>query len=413
MVLRCLLLVVCLCGLLPVNSQAKETVVVTLMYSSGDQRGAFNRQFQAFERENPGVKVVVREREQEYYKRTMATWLAAREPQSDVLYWFGGMKLRWFVTQGWLEPISDLWKKESFDKAFSRSARQAVSAASDIYGLPISYYQWGFYYRKSVFRRYGLVPPRTWPEFIELGERLKAQGITPVALGSSDRWPVAGWFDYLNLRINGLAFHGSLMEGKVAYTDPRVKEVFRYWRQLVDSKFFLESHGRLDWRGALPHLYRGRAGMVLMGNFIVTQLPEEVRDDIGFFRFPAIKHEIPYYEEAPIDALVIPKNAANKAGAKKLLAFLGRAEVQTEINAATGMISPNRSARLANDRFILAGAAILDEAEGIAQFYDRDTPVEMSTPGMEAFVQFLDHPERLDSLLEELEAVRRRVFRQD
>jgi multiple sugar transport system substrate-binding protein len=120
---------------------------------------------------------------------------------------------------------------------------------------------------------------------------------------------------------------------------------------------------------------------------------------------------MPYYEDAPIDALIIPKNATNKAGARKLLAFFGRAEVQSEINAALGMISPNRMAKVADDRFIQAGATMLGEADGIAQFYDRDTPQEMFQPGMEAFVQFLNQPQDIDQLLESLELTRRRVFR--
>jgi multiple sugar transport system substrate-binding protein len=119
---------------------------------------------------------------------------------------------------------------------------------------------------------------------------------------------------------------------------------------------------------------------------------------------------MPYYEEAPIDALVIPKNAKNKEGARKLLAFFGRAEVQSEINAALGMISPNQMAKVADDRFIQAGAAMLAKADGIAQFYDRDTPHEMFQPGMAAFVQFLNEPDSIDQLLKDLELVRKRVF---
>jgi len=408
---RLVLLIGWLLCILPSLGLAKEIVNLTLMFSSGDQRGVFNRQVRLFERENPGIEVVVREMEQEYYKGNVAKWLEASTSQSDVLYWFGGAKLRWFAAKGWVEPLDDLWKREHFDDVFTPSAKSAVVAGDKVYGLPIAYYQWGFYYRKSIFKQYKLQPPQTWDEFIALGERLKANGITPVALGSADRWPVAGWFDYLDLRLNGLAFHQKLMAGKTPYTDPRVREVFRYWKDLIDRQFFLASHSRHDWRGALPYLYRGRAGMVLMGNFLVPQLPESIRDDIGFFRFPRIKAEMPYFEDAPIDALIIPRNAANKDAARKLLTFFARADVQTSINAAMGMISPNRAATLADDRFIRAGAEMLGAAEGIAQFYDRDTPREMFEPGMDIFVQFMLQPDSIDQQLGRLEAVRQRVFR--
>ncbi len=34
-----------------------------------------------------------------------------------------------------------------------------------------------------------------------------------------------------------------LMDGKVPYTDERVKEVFAKWKELVDGKFYLPNAG--------------------------------------------------------------------------------------------------------------------------------------------------------------------------
>ena len=38
-----------------------------------------------------------------------------------------------------------------------------------------------------------------------------------------------GWFDYLNLRINGYQFHMDLTAGKVSYEDPRLDATFAAW----------------------------------------------------------------------------------------------------------------------------------------------------------------------------------------
>lgn len=148
-----------------------------------------------------------------------------------------------------------------------------------------------------------------------------------------------------------------------------------------------------------------------MGNFLVPQLPKSVRDDIGFFRFPQIKSDMPYYEEAPMDVLIIPHNARNKKGAKQFLAFMGRADVQYAMNSQMGMISPNRAAKKGKDRFIQAGAQILEEAEGISQFYDRDTPSGMFNPGMDAMIQFMNQPKNIEEILEKLDTVRKQVFK--
>jgi len=349
--------------------------------------------------------------EHKVYKANIENWLNSKTFHSDVIFWFAGARLKSFVSKGWVEPINDLWKEQKWDNDFSKSSKTAITVQGNIYGLPISYYQWGFYYRKSVFQKNNLKIPQTWKDFLQVGDSLKAKGIVPITLGSKYRWTAAAWFDYLNLRINGLTFHQKLMEGRISYNDPRIKEVFSYWKELLDRKFFLDIHSKLDWRSALPYLYREKTGMLLMGNFLVPQLPEFLKDDIGFFRFPRIKPKMAYYEEAPMDILIIPHNAVNKNGARLFLAFMGKADTQYTMNSQMGMISPNRKAQVGDDRFIQAGAKILEEAEGISQFYDRDTPPAMFNPGMDAIIQFMKQPDDIDDILEKLEKVRKEVFK--
>lgn len=204
------------------------------MVSSGNQRNILVTQIIEFQKEHPEIEVTHSEMEQESYKAAIEGWLHSKNFHSDVLFWFAGANLKRFVSKGWVEPIDDLWKKQNWDNEFSKASKTAVTIQDQIYSLPMSYYQWGFYYRKSIFRQHNLRPPQTWKEFLQVGESLKENNIVPITLGSKDRWTAAGWFDYLNLRVNGFAFHQSLMEGKVSYTDPRIKEVFRYWKELLD-----------------------------------------------------------------------------------------------------------------------------------------------------------------------------------
>ena len=39
----------------------------------------------------------------------------------------------------------------------------------------------------------------------------------------STPWVASGWFDYLNLRINGAEFHRDLLAGKHSFDGPEVK----------------------------------------------------------------------------------------------------------------------------------------------------------------------------------------------
>ncbi len=62
--------------------------------------------------------------------------------------------------------------------------------------------------------------------------------------------------------------------------------------------------------------------MYLIGGFVTDSFPDELEDDLDFFRFPIIDPEMPVGEDAPTDGYFIAANADNMDGAKDVLASL-------------------------------------------------------------------------------------------
>ena len=88
------------------------------------------------------------------------------------------------------------------------AAIDLVSVDGRQYGVPYQHYQVGLYLRSDVLREAGIAePPRSWDGLLAACERLKTRHVEPIAIGTRDLWPAAAWFDYLDLRENGLAFH--------------------------------------------------------------------------------------------------------------------------------------------------------------------------------------------------------------
>jgi multiple sugar transport system substrate-binding protein len=71
----------------------------------------------------------------------------------------------------------------------------------------------------------------------------------------------------------------------------------------------------------------------------------------------------------------------------------------------------NSGSKVSDDPFIKAGFAMLSNASGLAQFYDRDAPAEMAKAGMEGFQRYMVKPEQRDEILKNLEATRKRVYK--
>ena len=304
-----------------------------------------------------------------------------------------------------------MWEHYQWKERITESGRSASQVKNKQYGLPIHYYNWGVYYNKALFDKYGLVEPQTWAQFLQICETFKKQGITPISLGSKDDWPVAGWFDYLNLRLNGLAFHQDLMRGEASYLDKRVRLVFEHLGELVERGYFLNEHSEKTWRDALPYLYRDMTGMMLMGNFWTSQIPEALRGKFSLFRFPQLSETVPFYEEAPTDLLIIPRNATNKEDAAVFLNFMSSESVQFDLNKSLGMLAPQKNSPYQEDYFLGIGEDILRAAKGLSQYYDRDNPQPIALEGMKQIKRFMLNPSELDNVLAELERLSQSSFK--
>lgn len=384
------------------------TLVINSDASDPAPKEAWSEIINRFEKENPDITVKYNLYDHESYKTTIRNWLVTSPP--DVVFWYAGNRMKAFVDRGLFEDVSDIWADNNMKQDFAAAA-PAMTVQGKQYGVPYTYYQWGIYYRKDIFAQYGIAEPKTWEDLKSASATLKENGVTPFTIGTKYLWTAAGWFDYINMRTNGLDFHIQLMDGKVPYSDERVKKTFANWAELVEPGYFLDNHASYSWQEAQPFLYNGKAAMYLMGNFITPNFPAELDGKMDFFQFPVIDPSVPMAEDAPMDTLHIPSKAKNKADARKFLEFVARAENQQLINEMLLQIPTNNKAKAKSDPFLDKGVAMLAASDGTAQFYDRDTNPAMAKEGMKGFQEFMVHPERIDKILKKLDKVSKRAFK--
>jgi multiple sugar transport system substrate-binding protein len=388
---------------------AASSLVINSNASDPAPRAAWERAIDGFKAANPDIEVRLNVFDHESYKKSIRNWLTSSPP--DVVFWFAGTRMRQFVELGLLQDVSALFT-EGVRSELRPAAVDLVTFNGRQYGVPYAHYHIGLFFRRDLYEKAGVgAPPADWPAFLAACEKLNAAGIAPIAIGTKDLWPAAAWFDYLDLRTNGYRFHMDLMRGKVAYTDARVRAIFARWRELLDRRCFVPHHASAKWQESQALLYQGRAAMMLIGNYIVPSFPPEVRNQMDFAPFPRINPAVGAYEDAPMNSLHIPTRARNQDAAKRFLAHVLRADVQEGINRAILNIPVNRNAAIADDRFLDAGRTLLNSADALAQFFDRDTDEELATIAMKGFQEFMLKPERLDAILSNIERARQRIYK--
>ena len=378
-----------------------RTLVINTNQSDAEPRAIWDQVFEDFRKENPDVDLRVNYYDHEGYKTGIRNWLATSPP--DLVFWYAGNRMRFFARKNLFEPLTQIWEDPEISRNFSKS-RAAVSDQGEVWGLPFTFYHWGIYFNQEVFSKLGLKPPQTWSQFKQVCKIVKESGLAPIALGTRYLWPAAGWFDYVNLRVNGLEFHLELLEGKVPFKDQRVKAAMSKLVELARQKYFLDYHATYSWQEAQAFLYQGKAAMVLMGNFMTASIPKN--SSIGFFRVPQIRDDIPFFEDAPMDTLHIPQKATNKKDAYRFIKFVARAKIQTRLNLALNQLPPHQEASVGNNVFLQSGAKILRDASATAQFLDRDADPNMGRKLMKAIQEILIKPDNLEKVLNKLEIQR-------
>jgi len=395
-----------------VEKQVEKDLVIYNSYQSDPEpREADAALVSMFEEENPNIDVVHSTVAHEDFKQAIRAYLTASTPP-DVMTWFAGNRARFFIDKGLIMDISDVWASEGWNDSYPAGFRALSTVDGKQYFLPTSWYWWAIYYRTDIFDQYGLTPPETWDEFLQVCETLKQNGVTPITIGTKYRWTAAAWFDYLNMRVNGPEFHINLMLGKERYDDPRVLTVFTdYWAPLIENGYFIDDPAAYSWSEAIPFMLNGEAAMYLMGDFLRDSYPDEDEANLDFFRFPIIDAAVPVGEDAPTDGFFIAANAQHEEAAKKFLAFLGSVEAQqyyadnlgrlpTNLDVDTSGFTPTQQ----------KGLELIQGADYVAQFYDRDTTPEMADEGMNGFMQFWDNPDEIGEILTYLQSVAEEVF---
>jgi multiple sugar transport system substrate-binding protein len=393
-----------------VGAAQAGTLTVNVAFKGAGQRVVWQQIFDQFKKAHPEIDLKVAFVDEEAYKVQLPGWLSTVAP--DVVTWHNGERMAYYAKRGLFEDLSGDWSKNGWNSMYA-STKEASSYNGKQYAAPTVYYSWGMFYRKDLFRKAGIAgEPKTWPEFLDACKKLKAAGIVPVAVAGRDAWTLAGWFDYLDLRINGNAFHQKLMAGDVPYTDPRVKKVYTTWKQLIDDKVFIDNSLSYDLDSVQPFLFQGKAAMMLMGTFIAAGFPQDIKPEMSYFQFPTIDDKVPTAEDGPVESMHIPTRAKNKADAHTFLAYMETPEIGAQLAKGLGSLSANSKSPEPEDPISKIGFQILSNTKGgIAQFYDRDMTKEMADEGMKGMQQFVSDPGQLDAILAQLEATRKRIYK--
>ncbi|WP_030896290.1 ABC transporter substrate-binding protein [Streptomyces sp. NRRL S-474] len=386
-----------------------KTVTVGSNASDAVPKKAFADIYAAYKKKS-GITVEVNTKDHNTFQEQINSYLQGTP--DDVFHWFAGYRMQFFAAKGLATPIDDVWKTIGGNFPV---AMKALSQGEDgkYYFVPLYTYPWALFYRKSVFKQYGYEVPTKWDDLVALCKQMKKDGLVPIAFGDKDAWPAMGTFDQINFRANGYDFHVELMAGKASWTDAKVRRTFDLWAEILP--FHQEGAVGRTWQDAAQTLASKKAGMYLLGTFVAQQFTDKAAlEDLDFFAFPEIDPAHGQETvEAPTDGFMLSKAPKNKAGAVKLLEYLGTPEAEAlYLKSDPSVVAASRTADTSSYTPLQKKAyEMISGAKHLTQFMDRDSRPDFTSTVMQPALQkFIRDPKGIDSLLSSIERQKKTIF---
>lgn len=279
---------------------AQDPVVIEWWHHSTDEDQAAYWQGLAdeFTAMHPNVTFEITILENNAFKERLSTVMQAGDPPDLFQSWGGGVLWK-FADNGLTRDISPWLEGEWRDSIASQAALELYGQNGEYYGVPWGWGAVGFFYNKALFEEAGLdreQAPATWDELVEIVGQLKEAGITPIAMGNSEKWPGHFWYIYFALRLGGGDAFLAAYDRSGSFADPAFVEAGEYMQQLAELDAFPEGFEGLSWPEMAAGFGNGGSAMILQGQWLPSTQADNSADgigvppeDLGFFPFPMIE----------------------------------------------------------------------------------------------------------------------------
>jgi ABC-type glycerol-3-phosphate transport system substrate-binding protein len=324
----------------------------------------------------------------------------------ELFTWWSTYRMKELIDQGLLAPTTDLWEKHKDD--YSQGLRDAFTFDGEAYGFSYTQEFWPVWYNKDVFAEFGLSEPETWAEFEEICDTLLANGVTPMAQTVQARWPTFIMFEEMIIGQDP-QLYVDLCEGRVKYSDPKVKEAFEVWASLIAKGYFTDA--AVDYFVDAPAMFNAdELGMILAGTWyyqavlIESGVPDE---KIGAFILPSHNTSAGKNIVLEMSPIAVSSNAADIDAAMKAVDYFMSPE-GNEVFARLNKSYPSNtksSTDFLPDIKVKIANTVINENYNILNRYWEATPTPICEEAVDKFAEFILNPAQLDRVLADLDQI--------
>ncbi|KFI53830.1 ABC transporter substrate-binding protein [Bifidobacterium callitrichos] len=309
------------------SSSGNEIEFMTGMATGSKQLKAMTSVVEAFEKENPGVKVTLVPGTNSYESDLKVRLAAKNAP--DMWNTHGWSRDRY---ANFLEPLQDRdWAKRMNDTLDSAIRKDDKS----FYALPLDAAITGIVYNKTVLDKAGVDPTTitTWDDFAAACDKVTAAGATCLAASGKENWTSGDIVDYM---ASGMYSEQELQKLKDGTFDTdKYAEAVTPVYEWARKKYFNVDYTSATADDVAKLIATDDCAFGFQPNSLVQSVENYNPDaKLGFMPYPSETGD-PYLISAEDYAIGVSKTSKSKETALKLLDFMAQPENMKKLSDTT------------------------------------------------------------------------------
>lgn len=316
------------------GTQSKEPVTISFLHWRGEDSAVFDSIIGKFEEENPNIKVETQVLPSDQYQQTAQAKLADGSA-GDVFASFPGTQFEALSKAGLYTDLTGSQWLGHFTPALieagQKDGKQLAVPYQLVYNIPI--------YNVKLFEKYGLTPPKDWDGFLAAAEKLKQEGIIPIALPGADIGPG----QFMNTMVMNNApdpdIFKKLEAGETKLTDEWWVKTLTQIKELNDKGYFQPDVLGTKDQAAGALFAQEKAAILATGSYQLAQNKKNNPDlEQGLIAPITVSEDQAVYEGIHTTTFMLGVNSHSKhpEEAKAFIEFLSRKDIAGEYANGTG-----------------------------------------------------------------------------
>ena len=276
---------------------------------------------------------------EEYYTQLNALVDADQTP--DVFIVSPGANLDDYVIPGVAAPLNEYLDADdgAWRKTFSSDAvfQGATYDDGNIYAMPLHIAAACVFYNKDIFAEAGVEVPKTYTELLDVCQKIKDAGYTPITISAGTAWCLSMLAGYLcdreGVDLEAINNGESWVNEKTIAAGEKLLEL---------SQYFQETAAGDSNDDATAALYFEEAAILIQGSWAIGQMNganPDFEEKCGVFQFPAIEGgNDPNRIIAKSDSLAMSSTTAYPEASIALMKYFSDDITQKQIAEVGGKI---------------------------------------------------------------------------